>query len=82
MQHYQIDGCEDWFDLLKWFMEVSNGHHGLPVKQERKSSNDFYNFNDKQAVIEFTQACLDIFSIKAFFENTNIYRIPQILDFL
>lgn len=72
MDHYRVDAAEDWRDLLNWFMEASNGHHGLPVKQEGKHVNDFYSENDKQAVAEFTEDCFQILSIKELFDNIDL----------
>jgi len=71
-EHYQVDSIDDWHDLLIWFMEASNGHHGLPVKQGRENVSDFYNENDKQAVAEFTRECFELFSINELFNATNL----------
>lgn len=71
-EHYQVQAVDDWREILNWFMEASNGHHGLPVKQEKKSVNDFYNENDKQAVEEFTKDCFEIFSIKELFDDIDL----------
>lgn len=70
--NFQLDYAEDWCDLLNWFMEASNGHHGLPIKQGKEYLDDFYNENDKQAIAEFTKECFEIFSIKEFFDNTDL----------
>ncbi|MCP4681000.1 MAG: CRISPR-associated endonuclease Cas3'', partial [Desulfobacterales bacterium] len=63
-QHGQISDEEDWWDLLKWFMEASNGHHGLPVKQGTKELVDFSNNSDQQAVFEFVKDITELLSLE------------------
>ena len=63
----QVADEEDWWDLLKWFMEASNGHHGLPVKQGNNRLNDFFSNADTQAALEFISEILDLFSLKETF---------------
>ena len=57
----------DWRDLLKWFMEASNGHHGLPVKQSNKLLADYFDDADQQAVFEFVEDITDLFSLEEVF---------------
>lgn len=33
IEHEKLGNEVDWWDVFKWLMEASNGHHGLPVKQ-------------------------------------------------
>jgi len=78
--HYKVDNVADWRDLLNWLMEASNGHHGFPIKQGNECLGNFYNENDKQAVAEFTKECLEIFSIKELFYNTDLNVSYDILN--
>jgi len=55
---------DDWWDLLKWFMEASNGHHGLPVKQGTKKLVDFFDTPDQQAVFEFVKDITELLSLE------------------
>jgi len=45
----EAEDKDDWSDLLKWFMEASTGHHGLPAKQSNRALTDFYSGNDTYA---------------------------------
>ena len=56
-----------WWYLLKWFMEASNGHHGLPVKQGSKLLADYFDDADQQAVFEFVEDITDLFSLEEVF---------------
>ena len=65
---YGLVGDEnDLWDLLKWFMEASNGHHGLPVKQSNKLLADYFNDADQQAVFKFVEDIADLFSLAEVF---------------
>lgn len=55
---------DDWWDLLKWFMEASNGHHGLPVKQGTKKLVDFFDTPDQQAVFEFVKDITELLTLE------------------
>jgi len=66
-QHGQISIEDDWWDVLKWFMEASNGHHGFPVKQSNKVLGDFFSDSDQQAVFEFVENITDLFSLESIF---------------
>ena len=57
----------DWWDLLKWFMEASNGHHGLPVKQSNKRLADYFDNADQQAAFEFVEDITNLFSLEKVF---------------
>jgi CRISPR-associated endonuclease/helicase Cas3 len=63
-QHGEISDENDWWDLLKWFMEASNGHHGLPVKQGTKELVDFFDNPDQQAVFEFVKDITELLSLE------------------
>lgn len=62
--HAEINDEDDWWDLLKWFMEASNGHHGLPVKQGTKELDDFFDNPDQQAVFEFVKDIIELLSLE------------------
>jgi len=65
---YGLVGDEnDWRDLLKWFMEASNGHHGLPVKQSNKLVADYFDDTDQQGAFEFVEDITDLFSLEEIF---------------
>ena len=66
-QHGQLSNENDWWDLLKWFMEASNGHHGLPVKQDKKLLADYFDDADQQAVFEFVEDITNLFSLEEVF---------------
>ncbi len=57
----------DWWDLLKWFMEASNGHHGLPVKQSNKRLVDYFDDADQQAAFKFVEDITNLFSLEEVF---------------
>lgn len=63
----RIGDENDWWDLLKWFMEASNGHHGLPVKQGNKKLDNFFDDSDQQAVFEFVEDITELFSLEEVF---------------
>ena len=69
----QVGDADDCMDLFKWFMEASNGHHGLPVKQGYKALIDFYSDSDTQAALEFVVDIIDLFSFKEIFP-TNLVQ--------
>jgi len=68
----EIDNHEDWKDLLNWFMEASNGHHGLPPKQGNKILTDYYKDSDTQAVESFVNECLELFKIEELFITIDV----------
>jgi len=66
------ENCEDWKDLLNWFMEASSGHHGLPPKQSNQVLANYYKNNDIRAVEDFVNECLKLFEIEELFINTDL----------
>lgn len=48
----RVGNENDWWDLLKWFMEASNGHHCVPEKNQQ-SDSDFFNDSVAHSVLEF-----------------------------
>jgi len=66
-KHEQDSDENDWWDLLKWFMEASNGHHGLPVNQSNKLLADYFDDADQQAVFEFVEDMTNLFSLEEVF---------------
>jgi CRISPR-associated endonuclease/helicase Cas3 len=67
----RLTNSEDdwWWDIFKWFLETSNGHHGLPVKQGNKVSDDYFAESDKQAVFQFVDDIKDLFPLEQFFST-------------
>ncbi len=63
-QYGQVGDENDWWDLLKWFMEASNGHHGLPVKQDNRVLVDYFDDLDQRAASEFTKDIIELFSLE------------------
>lgn len=64
IQHGCASNADDWWDILKWFLETSNGHHGLPVKQNNKSLSDYFTEFDLQNTVELIEALRKLFSLK------------------
>jgi CRISPR-associated endonuclease/helicase Cas3 len=64
IQDGRASNADDWWDILKWFLETSNGHHGLPVKQNNKSLSDYFTEFDLQNTAELIEAFRNLFSLK------------------
>ena len=64
IQDGHASNADDWWDILKWFLETSNGHHGLPVKQNNKSLPDYFTEFDLQNTAELIEAFRNLFSLK------------------
>jgi len=71
---------EDWRDLLRWFLEASNGHHGSPVKQDSHIITDFYGDDDKQAALKFIKDLISLFSLKTTFPDYLIKDYERIIQ--
>jgi CRISPR-associated endonuclease/helicase Cas3 len=56
--------ADDCWDIFKWFLEASNGHHGLPVKQGNKLLDDYFAESDQQSAIDFINDLKKLFSIE------------------
>ena len=78
----KVDDKEDWRDLLKWFMEASNGHHGLPVKQGKQSIDFFYCESNKHDALKFVVDIIDLFSFKENFPTALIHDYDRLYDSL
>jgi CRISPR-associated endonuclease/helicase Cas3 len=62
------NSIDNWWDIFKWFLEVSNGHHGLPVKQGNKLVDDYFTASDRQATFDFIYDLQKLISIEDFFK--------------
>ncbi len=69
-EQYQLNSKENkrWKLILTWFMQASNGHHGLPVKITNKCLSDYCNEIDTQSISEFVKEIILLFNIEALFK--------------
>jgi CRISPR-associated endonuclease/helicase Cas3 len=65
----KVGNAEDWRDIFKWFLEASNGHHGLPVKQGNKLSDDYFTESDRQCVFAFISDLQKLLSLVDLFSG-------------
>jgi CRISPR-associated endonuclease/helicase Cas3 len=73
---------DDWWDILKWFLEAFNGHHGLPVKQGNRLLDDYFAESDQQNVFSFIKDVEKCFSIQQLFSidlDRNYDRLHKLL---
>lgn len=64
IQDGRANNTEDWWDIFKWFLETSSGHHGLPVKQNNKSLSDYFTEFDLQNTAELIETFRNLFLLK------------------
>jgi CRISPR-associated endonuclease/helicase Cas3 len=72
---YEINAFEsnDWLDIINCFMQAANGHHGMPVKQgEKRFLDNYFSDMNKDAVIEFVEEVINLFSLETFFKTTDL----------
>ncbi len=74
-ERYQVNAYErdDWLDIINCFMQAANGHHGMPVKQGDKNFWDnYFSDTNKDAVIEFVEEVMNLFSLETFLKTTDL----------